>query len=219
MSENILDTTEFPKTPLTHEEEQRFAKLGTDLARHMLIMHSMHEAIPYLLTYGRGMFTKADAISLGYEALSNAAKNFREGHDCRFFVYAVRYLWGAASRYWNKLNVVRGVNEDKLDRLDALPAAFADLHMASGDDLGYCEPDLSGLDREMKLAVLRPYLNRLTERERMVLDLVYQGRYDLVTIGQMMQPPVSRSAIQICHAKAIRKLRRLLSDKRALFFD
>jgi RNA polymerase sigma factor (sigma-70 family) len=57
--------------------------------------------------------------------------------------------------------------------------------------------------------------SRLSEKERMVLELKYQSGFNFRQIGDLLR--VSRSDTQATHTRAINKVRGALKGKRALF--
>jgi DNA-directed RNA polymerase specialized sigma subunit len=81
----------------------------------------------------------------------------------------------------------------------------------------YSEPDFKSIEMRERLAMIKPIMeSKLSESERMVLDLAYSGGYNFDEIGTMLTPKVTRSAVQQTHARALKKLRAELGRQKKL---
>lgn len=78
------------------------------------------------------------------------------------------------------------------------------------------DPDFPSIEiREQMLLVNEAIRGRLTEQERMVIDLVYKDGFSFQEIGNMLS--ITRSAVLLAHSKALKKIRMdMIRQKRLL---
>lgn len=218
-----------PDKVLTREEEDALAvvirKTKDEDRINILVLHSMREAFSYGITCARKL--PADEVfSLCYTALRSAAPNFKPG-QIRFFAYCKPYVRGEICKAFNNLPIVKGaktqqfvpdcllgaeVGGDRDNREETLNH-IDDMLRKKVDTV---EPDMDGIMSRDEWRVLLPvFQERLSELERMVLELRYQSGFNFFHIGSLLK--VSRQATQAAHNRAINKVRSALKGKRALF--
>jgi len=198
-----------PTEPLSRYEEADLAiKIQTrqreeDINR--LAMHGLCEAIPYLCTVCGGRVPQDELLSLSYEGLLHAARNFKHGR-LRFFCYAKVYLRSALSKWWRQQDVVKNSSrfEDK-NASDLTDGAWSKEQQ---------EPAYEEINIRERWELVKPMLARLTVRERLVVELVHIGGFSYTKIAKMLTPSVSREAVRLCLARAMRKLHFALLEKR-----
>jgi DNA-directed RNA polymerase specialized sigma subunit len=78
------------------------------------------------------------------------------------------------------------------------------------------DPDFRSIDIREKLDIVKDIAKRkLSEQERMILDLTYTSGFTFQKIGDLTN--TTRSAAQLIHTKALRKIRcELMRTKRLL---
>lgn len=218
-----------PDRILTREEEDALAveirKSKSEDKINTLVLHSMREAFSYGIACARKL--PADEVfSLCYAALRSAAPNFKPG-QIRFFAYCKQYVRGEICKAFNNLPIVKGaktqqfvpdcllgaeVGGDRDNREETLNH-IDDMLRKKVDTV---EPDMEGImSRDEWRALLPIFQERLSELERMVLELRYQSGFNFFHIGSLLK--VSRQATQAAHNRAINKVRSALKGKRALF--
>lgn len=195
----------------------------------------MREAFFYVRQVCRGRIEDGEIYSFCYKALCECARNFEPDWQ-RFFAYSKPNLRGNVSRYWKSLDTVKNssMHETEVEAVEAcspiseddsswdVPQADADsgglqkyTNLALEPD--YVEPDFARIELRERLAMLKPIIEKkLNEQERMVIDLTYTGGYNFETIGKMLSPAVTRSAVQQTHARALKKLRNELARQKKL---
>lgn len=229
-----------PKKPLTTQQEDQLAgriqgakqKEETDLdSINELALYNMREAFAYTLACSRGHnFDPGVVFSICWKALCYAATNFQPGR-IRFLAFAKAYLRSELFRAPEELQVVR--NTKAGDVICLVPDEIFGNEIESSADMGSdfthrrceelselkhdtVEPDLEGIMNRDEWEVMKPIIqSRLSEKERMVLELKYQSGFNFRQIGDLLR--VSRSDTQATHTRAINKVRGALKGKRALF--
>ncbi len=106
--------------------------------------------------------------------------------------------------YYDRLADVRGAQLFSLDSWQEEEG-----HQPPIDDKGLGKP-LAGLEREQFQQQLSQAIDRLPERERLVLGLYYQHELNLKEIGAVLE--VSESRVSQIHSQAVARLRARLSD-------
>lgn len=223
-----------PKKQLTTEEEDALAiRIQATRRKHeadedamnALILHSMREAFFYAMGCARNL--PPDAVySLCYAALRLAAPNFSPGR-IRFFAYCKPYVRGEICKTFNELKVVRNADCQTLSP-DVVNSAeegtSGETYWASDfvrnsfidSKVDVVEPETDAIMGREEWTLIVPILqSRLSEKERMVLELRYQSGFNFRQIGDLLK--VSRSDTQATHERAINKVRCALKGKRELF--
>lgn len=173
-------------------------------AMRTLVMTNMAGAIEYMGRICRGAKTREELISLCYQALTRAARNFA-AMESPFLHYAKAYLRGEVSRAWERQRVVR--NADSSAFVEFCEEALNQARIATFFD----ELDFQAIETREEDLPLRRCLKRLSPYERQVLRLHYFEGLTFQEIGTRMK--VGRSAVQATHAKAVLKMRRFLIRK------
>lgn len=203
---NPLDS--LPKDPLTPAQEQEFAS-GSD--REGLILGSMRFAFAYLRTISKAREKDDTLISLTYEALVKAAKNFKPGMQ-RFIPYAKPYLRGALFAYW-KQNIFHP---------DQSMAPFA---QDVDDDCGVevpprilprltevAQPLIDSIHFKLVWEDIGPWVSKLlTDREREVINLIYNHNLSVPEV-QVRLKVKNRQAIHSTLKRAFKKLRQPVAE-------
>lgn len=200
--------SEIPNNPMTLPEEQKLACAGTDEAKTELVMRSLYEAVLYGRRVSKDTLRDEELLSLAYVALTQAAKNFKSGKQ-RFFTYAKVYCRGQIFKAMRGLDVVKN----------------AYLHEAPPEDCGpederiepdFHEPEFDSINLKEIWSQVEPIMDKcFSEQERAVLTMRYSSGYCFREIGRLLG--VSGSAAEGAHSRALKKLRRALSGKQALF--
>lgn len=202
--------SEIPNNPMTLAEEQKLACVGTDEAKTELVMRSLHEAILYGREVSKGTLPDTELLSLAYVALTRAAKNFRSGKQ-RFFTYAKVYCRGQIFKAMRGLDVVKDayLHETPLEDCGSSPE---DKKM----EPDFHEPEFELIDLKEIWQQVEPIMNKvLSDNERAVFTLRYSSGYTFKGIGRLLG--VSGSAAEGSHSRALKKIRRALVGKKALF--
>jgi RNA polymerase sigma factor (sigma-70 family) len=231
---------EIPDKPLSREEENRLAREGTEDARNLLVMHAMHEALAYAYRCCRGGLDQDDLFSLCYDSLQQAAKNFKP-NVIRFFSYAKIYVRRGIAQMWRSKDVVRNASLHQTE--DYEPSRPPDTRSMGGDqggddyafhcdgmvhgatspfersaELGVMEPEFEKIHIGERMKLVQPIIDRkLNDKERMVLDLVYNGDLTYEQIGKLLG--VCRERTRMIHFQAMKKIRCELMRKKTLFTE
>lgn len=221
----MIDSTEqlltgLPTEKLSPEQENDCATLH-DLER--LILHNMREGFFYARHVCRGRLPEDEVYSLVYAALAHAAKNYRPGTkiSIRFFAYAKPYIRGGICRAWRAKDVVKNSKGEESIEADANPASESDIELSGDENQKWevdqsVEPEFDSIHISEQFELLKPLVQTvLSDQERMVIELKYFGHYNFEEIGRQLG--VTRSAIQNCHARALRKLRGAITRQSKLF--
>jgi RNA polymerase sigma factor (sigma-70 family) len=217
-----------PKKQLTLEEEQLLAlKIQKSQKRDVesineLAMHAMREAFYYGLACARALGPE-EVFSLCYTALRASAGNFKPGR-VRFFAYSKPYVRGEICKAFESLKVVRnGITQalgpeyinSSFEAEDQNPTECQTV-VRFDKKLDVVEADTEGVMAREEWKLILPVLQtKLSEKERMVLELRYQSGFNFRQIGDLLS--VSRSDTQATHERAINKVRCALKGKRSLF--
>lgn len=173
-------------------------------AMRTLVMTNMRGAVEYMSRICRGAKCREELVSLCYQALSRAVRNFA-AQESSFLHYSKSYLRGEVSRAWDRQQVVRNASHGCF-------VEFSEdvLIQQRGTDF-FDELDFQAIETREEDLPLRRCLKRLSPYERQVLRLHYHSNMTFQDIGTMMK--VGRSAVQATHSKAILKMRRFLIRK------
>lgn len=198
-----------PTKPLERADETRLAKNIRRFHREedavKLAMHSLCEAIPYVYTVSKGQVPQDEILSFSYRALNQAARNFKPG-KLRFFCYAKVYLRSELAKWWKEQDIVREASTHESPGLDS----WAHLPITP-DTEENADPEFNLINIKERWAIVKPLLNKLTERERLVLEMVYIGGFTYTEISRLLVPRVTRQAICCCHERALQRMRLAIS--------
>jgi RNA polymerase sigma factor (sigma-70 family) len=204
-----------------------------------LVLHNMREGFLYAKKCCRARIPDDELFSLCYTALRRNAKRFRPG-GIRFLAFAKAGLRGVLSRYWKTLDVVKNSSLHEAEEVytpaaqtfelrtvedeeDHNPPAIDEVEMGKQEWATVMagevvEPDFRGIDLRERLGVVNEIIERkLSPQERMVIDLFYRNGFTFQKIGDMTD--TTRSAAQLTHTKALRKIRRELERSKRLLID
>lgn len=216
-----------PKKQLTLQEEQTLAvtiqksrKKDAETINE-LALHTMREAFYYALACARKL-TPEEVFSLCYIALRASARNFKPGR-VRFFAYSKPYVRGEVCRAFESLRIVRNGTTQALGpeyaggfEIEDCNPTECQTRVQFDSRLVVAEADTEGVMAREEWQLILPILQtKLSEKERMVLELRYQSGFNFRQIGDLLS--VSRSDTQATHERAINKVRCALKGKRSLF--
>lgn len=203
----------------------------TPANKEELVLAHMREAFFYARQVCRARIEDGEIYSLCYKALVECAKNYQPDWQ-RFFAYSKANLRGNISRYWKTLDTVKNASLHETGEAPIFESwgeileAGESIHDDGGPldsapptalEPAHVDADFDSINIREQLALIRPLMeSKLSEQERMVLDLSYTGGFNFEIIGKMLTPAVSRSAVQQTHARAIRKLRNELARQKKL---
>jgi len=229
LHEDLL--TGVPETRLSLEQERQLSdkiqasKKSDEDAINTLTMHNLREAFYYALACSRTL-PPDEVYSLCYAALRYAATNFKY-RGARFFPYSKAYIRGEIYKTFNDRNVVKEAvcvplrleDEEKARAIEDLVEDGHFLHLRRDADKNFIEPtvesDLHGIAIRDEWARIKPIFRaKLSEKERMILELKFEGGLNFREIGDLLR--VSRSDTQATHTRALRKIRCALMRKKAL---
>lgn len=177
----------------------------------------MREAFYYARQCCRARIEDRELYSMCYKALTESVKSFSPNQQ-RFFAYAKPNLRGNISRYWKGLDVVRG---SSLHETGPEPDIETPVESETGFEpveTDYVEPDFKSIEMRERMERLIPAMTKkLSVQEKMIIELHYIGGYNFEEIGTLLEPPVSRSAVQQTHARALKKLQGEMRRDQTLF--
>lgn len=228
---------DLPTESLTQDQENALAKQKTEDARNTLVLHSMREAMAYAYRCSRGMLDRDELFSLCYDALQRAAKRFSPNR-IRFFAYAKQDVRRGITIAWREKDVVKNssMHEDKdhepIYPNDCPPDASIDItegtdqvhHVPSSapDDFERIreeqtvDPEFEKIHVKERMELIKPIMEKkLTDVEKMVIDLYFNGDMTFQQIGDMLN--VSRAWAQMVHFEGLKKIRCELLQRKALF--
>lgn len=206
-----------PEERLTLEQE---TELASQADKTPLVLANLREAF----FYARGCYQSrgqddGEILSACYDGLLSASKNFKPG-GLRFFSFAKAHVRGALSKAVRSHDVVRKVREVEplLDAdeesEDTVDAPYTPDHRK---ELPACElPDFNEIFIREEFSQIAPLLRKvLNDRQRMILELHFQGGLNLREIASMIG--YSRAYVHIAKQTALKKIRNRLIDKKQFF--
>jgi RNA polymerase sigma factor (sigma-70 family) len=79
------------------------------------------------------------------------------------------------------------------------------------------DPDFDGIHFRERLSFVKTAIaDKLNAQEQMIIELTYTGGFSFEQIGQMLEPRVSRSAVQQTCARALKKVTNELRRRKQL---
>lgn len=212
-----------PELALTPEGEQVLVRVAVDESqpytlrensKQSLVLATMRFAFVYAKRVTRSKLPDDELLSLCYAALAKSVKNYKPGSQT-FLNYSKVYLRGEAAATWRAKDVVRGAykHETPAPDSDEVPKPMSD---------DFAEPEFNNIHWKEKWGVIEPIIRRrLNLRERSILELRYRHGKNFREIGEILGDggrPLTRSAVQLSHNKALLKLRNILLGK-GLFYE
>lgn len=225
-------TTLFDSLPEGHPPENRAmfeSKLianASEESRVELTMRNMREAFLYVKKCCKAKIADSEIVSLCYTTLYRNTKRFKPG-GLRFFAFTKVALRGAISDYWTATQVVRNARQCSESEMYRSMGAKPD-QMEGHDDEIYCaglhaeqptfegglviqtvEPEFNLIHLRERYGMVKTIMERkLTDQERMIIDLVYTSGFTFEQIGDLLG--VTGSAAENTHSTAMKKIRREL---------
>lgn len=184
------------------KQERSLINTGTKTALDKLALHNLKEAVAYANQCSRGSLEQPELISLCWTAVRQAAENYRikKSKGIRFFAFCKPYIRGQINLERKQKIVVRNVE-------------LSQFMLSDENTEGVIGPDFSNLETKELLSGLKPAIfEQLTDRERAIIILRYESGFSFTEIGERIG--FSRQSIQKSHAKALKKLRSALEQKR-----
>lgn len=201
-----MNLSELPEQLLTTDQENDLASQSSDWAREKLVMHSLKEAFCYARKCSRGNLSEGEVLSVCYSALQDAAKNFKPGM-IRFFAYAKPYVRGKVIAEFRSRDIVKKCR----DYEQLPPTDIEDEDYAPVVD-NFHEPDFDEFHAKEVCELLKPLMrSRLSDKERMILELKYAGGMTFCQIGELLG--TTKSDSHHCATIALEKLRRELGGR------
>lgn len=185
----------FPQTPLDASQEQDLLAKGD---RESIVMHAMVHAVKYCERRSSGL-TRAEIISICYDALSRAIKKFKPGRQ-RFFSYACVYL---RSRTYAARRA-----QDSVKNAYRHETPIADGKTPQPLEADSVEPEFSHY-KELWEKIEPIIREKLSSREITVLELRFKSGMNFRQIGERMGG-LSGARIQQIERAALEKIRSAL---------
>lgn len=198
--------------PLSKEDEQKaFELLKTDekKARELLIIHNLRLVVYIAKKFESTGIGIEDLVSIGTIGLIKAVKTFSPEKNIKLATYASRCIENEilmflrkASQYKNEISIDEPLNID----WDGNELLLSDV-LGTDDDIVN-----KGIESEVEKQVLRKEISKLSERERMIMEM----RFGLVTGHEMTQKQVadkvgiSQSYISRLEKRIIKSIRKNL---------
>ncbi len=173
--------------PLNRQEEQKaFDLLESDekKARELLIIHNLRLVVYIAKKFETTGIGIEDLVSIGTIGLIKAVKTFCPDKNIKLATYASRCIENEilmflrkASQYKNEISIDEPLNID----WDGNELLLSDV-LGTDDDIVN-----KGIEMEVEKQVLRQEINKLDEREKMIMEM----RFGLVSGKEMTQKQVA----------------------------
>jgi RNA polymerase sigma factor (sigma-70 family) len=221
--------------PITHAEERELflkARAGDSEAREFLIKNFLLRAANYGVKKSKGMFDNDEVVSAMNEALMKAIDRFDPNFgNKRFAHFLVPWLQGAMAKFRISKNPVR-VPKEVFDAGGTTAGLFVSTSEGRNEEHDYTrgsftkksqeefskkiqqlrdespepgEAAEAADQREYLLNFIEKFRSKLSERELVILDMVYKEGLNFAEVGVRLD--VSREAIRVKHDAIIKKLR------------
>lgn len=186
---------DFPSEPLSPEKEQELLRNGDT---EQIVMHAMVHAVKYCERRNNGL-TRAEIVSICYDALSRAIKKFKPGRQ-RFFSYACVYLRSRTYAARRAQDSVRNAYKHE--------TPIAEGKSPQPLEADSIEPELNHY-KELWAKIEPIIREKLSSREITVLEFHFKAGLNFRQIGERMGG-LSRSRIQQIERAALAKIRTAL---------
>ncbi len=173
--------------PLSRQEEQKaFDLLESDekKARELLIIHNLRLVVYIAKKFETTGIGIEDLVSIGTIGLIKAVKTFCPDKNIKLATYASRCIENEilmflrkASQYKNEISIDEPLNID----WDGNELLLSDV-LGTDDDIVN-----KGIEMEVEKQVLRQEINKLDEREKMIMEM----RFGLISGKEMTQKQVA----------------------------
>lgn len=208
-----------PEEKLTLEQE---TKLVLQDSKEKLILANVRESFFYArgCYQSRGM-EDGEILSCCYDGLLSASKNFKPG-GLRFFSFSKAHVRGALIKACRDRNIVWKGREvgplpDTEEDEDEYDVNLDRSTIRKSDHDHPCELlDFNEIYIREEFAQIAPLLRKvLNDRQRMILELHFQGGLNLREIASMIG--YSRAYVHIAKQTALKKIRNRLIDRKQFF--
>jgi len=154
---------------LTRDEEERLiSKMPSDEARNCLIEHNLRLVVYIAKRFENTNINPEDLISIGTIGLIKAVNTFKPEKKIKLATYASRCIENEILMYLRKHNAQK--NEISLD--EPLNVDWDGNELLLSDVLGTDENTVeSRLSEEAELELLRKAMERLSEREKRIINM------------------------------------------------
>lgn len=189
---------------LTKEDEMTIARrsrMGDEASRNRLIESNLRFVIKVVYQYWSPGLPMMDMISEGCQGLIRATKTFDPDKGFRFLTYANNSIAQCV------INAIKDYQRYKYDSLNE--TVYEDGSEVTREELLESEDPQS--DATVFLDQVRDMLNRLSDRERMIITLRFWDGLTYDDIG--LRICVSRERVRQIETRALRKLRWAIDAK------
>ncbi len=196
--------------PLSKDEEQRaFELLKTDekKARELLIIHNLRLVVYIAKKFETTGIGIEDLVSIGTIGLIKAVKTFDPDKNIKLATYASRCIENEilmflrkASQYKNEISIDEPLNTD----WDGNELLLSDI-LGTEDDIVN-----KGIETEVEKQVLRDEINKLDEREKMIMQMRFglAGERELTQKQVADKVGISQSYISRLEKRIIKSIRK-----------
>lgn len=196
--------------PLSKDEEQRaFELLKTDekKARELLIIHNLRLVVYIAKKFETTGVGIEDLVSIGTIGLIKAVKTFDPDKNIKLATYASRCIENEilmflrkASQYKNEISIDEPLNTD----WDGNELLLSDI-LGTEDDIVN-----KGIETEVEKQVLRDEINKLDEREKMIMQMRFglAGERELTQKQVADKVGISQSYISRLEKRIIKSIRK-----------
>lgn len=203
---NGADTLPAPLTP--EQEEEIFARLeqGDQRAKEELIVHNLRLVVYIARKFENSGVGIEDLISIGTIGLIKAVNTFSPSRNIKLATYSSRCIENEILMYLRKNAHQR--NEMSID--EPLNVDWDGNELLLSDILG-SDPDIvgRGLEREAECKLLHACMNRLSEREQLIVQLRFginnHQEHTQKEVADMLG--ISQSYISRLEKKIIKRLK------------
>ena len=196
--------------PLSKDEEQKaFELLKTDekKARELLIIHNLRLVVYIAKKFETTGIGIEDLVSIGTIGLIKAVKTFDPDKNIKLATYASRCIENEilmflrkASQYKNEISIDEPLNTD----WDGNELLLSDI-LGTEDDIVN-----KGIETEVEKQVLREEINKLDEREKMIMQMRFglAGERELTQKQVADKVGISQSYISRLEKRIIKSIRK-----------
>jgi len=196
--------------PLSKDEEQKaFELLKTDekKARELLIIHNLRLVVYIAKKFETTGIGIEDLVSIGTIGLIKAVKTFDHDKNIKLATYASRCIENEilmflrkASQYKNEISIDEPLNTD----WDGNELLLSDI-LGTEDDIVN-----KGIETEVEKQVLRDEINKLDEREKMIMQMRFglAGERELTQKQVADKVGISQSYISRLEKRIIKSIRK-----------
>ena len=196
--------------PLSKDEEQKaFELLKTDekKARELLIIHNLRLVVYIAKKFETTGIGIEDLVSIGSIGLIKAVKTFDPDKNIKLATYASRCIENEilmflrkASQYKNEISIDEPLNTD----WDGNELLLSDI-LGTEDDIVN-----KGIETEVEKQVLRDEINKLDEREKMIMQMRFglAGERELTQKQVADKVGISQSYISRLEKRIIKSIRK-----------